>query len=676
MKKRLCLGLVLLLLLAIAPGSAVYAKGHGREKGTTDTRMDAQSAWVDYDYNELTVGNPTPLEGKFFTGMWGGSTSDLDVQALLYGYDLVRGDGSLGRMRFDRSVVSGAAAVQDKAGNRTYSIVLYDDLRYSDGTPITAYDYAFSLLLQVDPVIGKLGGTPMDASWLMGIEEYLSGEKETLAGLRILGDYQLAVTVKAEALPYFYELARLSIKPYPISEIAPGRQVRDEGAGAFMTFPLEEEQLRETILDPETGYLSHPRTVSGPYRLVSFDGVTAAFRINEEYKGNEDGEKPQIQTLYYTAADNANMIERLKDGRFGLLNKATLSDAVLSGIRLAHAQGHQFTMQNYPRVGLTLLWFVESSPRAQEEAVRKAVAYCMDREAFAQSYVGPFGMVMDGLFGMGDWMYLLANGTVSYEVPLSEAPTEEELRAYEEETAEWDGVTLDGLTKYALNIQEAVRLLEEAGWTLNEAGAPYDAARDEVRCKRIGEEIVPLKLTVALPQSEKLQSEMEIHFFPYLRQAGFRTEWREVGIEQLQAIYEGREVEDADLIYLGDNFHTIFDPNMFLPQNVELPLAQIKVELRAMAQDMVRTEPGDYLNFMKKWVALQKKITETVPLIPVYSNMYFDFYTRELYGYDILEAVTWSEAIVPAYLNTPETYDEETDRGIDNELNQMEQLFE
>lgn len=676
MKKRLCLGLVLLLLLALAPGSTVYAKGHGHGKAAQDSRGDAQSEWVDYDYNELTVGNPTHLEGKFFTGMWGGSTSDLDVQELLHGYSLVRWDGSLGRMRFDRSVVSGAACVQDANGNRTYSIVLYDDLRYSDGTPITAYDYAFTLLLQVDPVIGRLGGTPMDAFWLLGIEVYLSGEAQTLAGLRILGDHHLAVTVKAEALPYFYELARLNIKPTPIAEIAPGCDIRDEGEGAFLTLPLEEEKLRETILDPESGYLSHPQTVSGPYRLVSFDGVTAAFRINEEYKGNEAGIKPQIQTLYYTVADNADMIKQLQEGQFGLLNKATLSDTVLAGIRLAQTQGHQFTMQNYPRIGLTLLWFVESSPRAQEEAVRKAVAYCMDREAFAQSYVGPFGMVMDGLYGMGEWMYLLANGTVSYEVPLSEAPTEEEMQAYEAETAEWDGISLDGLTKYALNVQEAVRLLEEAGWTLNEEGAPYDPARDEVRCKRIGEEIVPLTLTVMLPQSEKLQSEMEIHFLPYLRHAGFRTEWREAGIEQLQAIYEGMEAGDADLIYLGDNFRTIFDPDLFLPRDEDLPLAQVKAELRAMAQDMVHTEPGDLLSFMKKWVALQEKITETVPLIPVYSNMYFDFYTRELYDYDIREAVTWPEAIIPAYLNSPETYDEKTDQSIVDELDQMEQLFE
>lgn len=676
MKKRLCLGLVVLLLFALAPGNAAYAKGHGHGKNASDAQKDAQDAWVDYDYQELTVGNPTPLEGKFFTSMWGGSTSDLDVQELLHGYNLVRWDGSLGRMRFDRSVVSGAAAVQDKAGNRTYSIVLYDDLRYSDGTPITAYDYAFALLLQVDPVIEKLGGTPMDASWLLGIDEYLTGETETLTGLRILGDHQLAVTVKAEALPYFYELARLNIKPCPIGEIAPGREVRDEGKGAFLTAPLEEEQLRETVLDQENGYLSHPDAVSGPYRLISFDGVTAAFCINEEYKGNKEGKKPQIQTLYYTTADNADMIERLKDGQFGLLNKATLAENVLSGIRLAHNQDHQFTMQNYPRIGLTMLWFVESSSLAQEDAVRKAVAYCMDREAFTRSYVGPFGVVMDGLYGMGEWMYLLVNGTVSYEVPLSDAPTEEEMQAYEDETAEWDGISLDGLTKYALNVQEAVRLLEEAGWTLNEEGAPYDAARDEVRCKRIGEEIVPLALTVMLPESKQLQSELEKQFFPYLRQAGFRTEWQSAGIDQLQAIYEGREAGDADLIYLGDNFRTIFDPDLFLPTDEELPLARVKAELRAMAQNMVRTEPGDLLSFMKKWVALQERITETVPLIPVYSNMYFDFYTRELYDYNIQEAVTWSEAIVPAYLNSPETYDAETDQSIVNKLDQMEQLFE
>ena len=73
----------------------------------------------------------------------------------------------------------------------------------------------------------------------------------------------------------------------------------------------------------------------------------------------------------------------------------------------------------------------------------------------------------------------------------------------------------------------------------------------------------------------------------------------------------------------------------------------------AMAQDMVKTDPNDIAGFMRKWVALQKKISETLPLLPVYSNVYYDYYPDVLQDYAINSYITWSEAIVPAYLSDP-----------------------
>ncbi len=39
------------------------------------------------------------------------------------------------------------------------------------------------------------------------------------------------------------------------------------------------------------------------------------------------------------------------------------------------------------------------------------------------------------------------------------------------------------------------------------------------------------------------------------------------------------------------------------------------------------------------------------PLIPVYSNVYFDFYTRSLHDYFINSNSTWSRAIVASYMS-------------------------
>ena len=107
---------------------------------------------------ELIVGHPTVTKGDFFTEMFGNNTADIDVRALIHGYNLVNWDQNQGVYVFDPSVVVDVKVVDDTLGNRTYFLQIADDLFYSDGTPITAWDYAFSLLLMMSPEIEKIGG--------------------------------------------------------------------------------------------------------------------------------------------------------------------------------------------------------------------------------------------------------------------------------------------------------------------------------------------------------------------------------------------------------------------------------------------------------------------------------------------------------------------------------------
>ena len=159
MKKCICILLALILALCASAASAESAgEGTGPESR---------------DYEHATVGNPTKLDGCFFTGMWGNITSDVDIRDLVAGYNLVKWDGGFSQYRFDHSVVSGAVAGTDRDGNRRYEIVLCDDLYFSDGTPVTARDYAFSILLQCSPLISDLGGHP---------EAYPSQSDPVLAG--------------------------------------------------------------------------------------------------------------------------------------------------------------------------------------------------------------------------------------------------------------------------------------------------------------------------------------------------------------------------------------------------------------------------------------------------------------------------------------------------------------
>ena len=674
MKRGIAVLLALCLLLTAAAAAAEEPVEEPVEEPAEESVAEPveirETDWTKEERARLKVGNPTAMKGRFFTSLWGGTTADLDVQDLLHACSPVRYDIGGSQFVFDRSVLQDAAILNGADGSRTYLLVFYDDLRWSDGTRITAADYAFSFLLGMDPAVAETGGTPPDCSWIDGAEEYLNGTAETLRGLRVLSDGILQVTVKADALPYFYELSRLMIHPYPASVIAPGIRVLDEGQGACLSAPLTAELLRQTVLDEKAGYLSHPSVVSGPYTLVSFDGKKAVLTINPYFKGTWQGMIPRIGKVEYTVANNADMVAKLKGGEFDLLDKVTLEAAIGDGIRILTAEPEKWAMESEARVGLTLVWFMEDSARVQDNAVRQAIACCFDRDAFVKDYTGKFGVRVDGFYGLGQWPYRLAAG-------LMNSAGTEETPATATDAAPVSGTySLDGLTKYELNTRVAARLLDKTGWNLNENGDPFDPERDVIRYRETAQGLTGLNLTMAAPESGTALAALETHLAAHLKEAGINLTIVPIPMDKLEEAYHTQAKSGYDMVYLGEDFSIAFDPKLLAPvTETESELHSVKEELYALARDMVRTEPNDLDSFMEKWVKLQERLTQTLPLIPVYSNTYFDFFTRGLHDYRITEAVTWGEAVVKSYMSDIEILSEEALAAREQELDELEAQF-
>ncbi len=651
--------LFLLPVLAVGEAEEEFPEDDFAEEGESLPEEKPEN-WVTYDYDELTVANPTRLTGQFFTDLWSSQTSDIDVRQLVSAYDLVTWDEDISMFRFDHSVVSGAVIGDDPEGNRRYLISLCDDLFYSDGERITAWDYAFSLLLQCSPIIRNLGGTPANYSSLLGYDAYAAGKTEVLAGLTVVSDYQMVFIVRGETLPYFYELSRLSITPAPIHAIAPGCRVADDGEGVYIANedanaekPLwNEETLRSTLLTPDTGYCVHPVPCSGPYEIQSFDGETAIFNLNPWYKGNEDGAKPHIRKITYTLAQNETMMQRLGSGEFGLLNKVTLAETIQAGLELCVNQT-QYTRASYPRTGLTSLYFLPSSEKVQQQSVRQAIAHSFDKNGFISSYVGYYGLAVDALYGIGQWMYQLAMGTMGYPVPLPEGTSQAEQDAFDEAIAQWEEITLDNLTTYPLDPEKAGSLLDAAGWKLNAQGEPFTAGTDTLRFRQTENGLQPLELKIAYTEAEELEAPLTEALVKHLAEAGIQATLIPMTTQDLEAAITGQTVGAADLVYLGNNFSAAYNPaKLFIAaeeavQENEDTLAGAHARLKAMALDMDRTDPKDILTYMQKWQAFQEEVSRQLPVIPVYSNAYFDFYTRELHEYWITDYPTWSQAIVP-----------------------------
>ena len=79
----------------------------------------------------------------------------------------------------------------------------------------------------------------------------------------------------------------------------PGTDVLDDGNGCYFNDQYTAEVLRETLLDPNTGFRYKRPVVCGPYQLKNVDigSETVELEINKEYLGRYDGTKPHVETI-------------------------------------------------------------------------------------------------------------------------------------------------------------------------------------------------------------------------------------------------------------------------------------------------------------------------------------------------------------------------------------------
>ncbi|MBI4202729.1 MAG: peptide ABC transporter substrate-binding protein [Chloroflexi bacterium] len=128
-------------------------------------------------------------------------------------------------------------------GGTRYRFHLRRDALFHSGRQVTAHDVAYSLERASSPDLGS----PTAAAYLsdiLGLRERLAGEAGAIAGLRVVDDYTLEITIDA---PKAYFLAKLA---YPVAfvvdrlqvEAGPGWQQSPNGTGPFQLKAWEQGQ--------------------------------------------------------------------------------------------------------------------------------------------------------------------------------------------------------------------------------------------------------------------------------------------------------------------------------------------------------------------------------------------------------------------------------------------------
>lgn len=443
----------------------------GTDEHPTNPYWSPASALIDWtsekEDNSIIMGNTTDLSGKFRYAAFGGTNpgaADLDVQNLSTGLETVATTKE-GGFEWNPTVVKSHEETMNEDGTRTYTVTIYDDLKLSDGTPVTVKNYVVFPMVFSSPVgVAAAGKDHQSGMTLEGFKTFNtydgtegSGTKE-LAGLRMIDDYTYSITVSADYANYFYAISYAGLSAYDVSLWIGDADVKDDGNGVYFTDDFYAKEGDKYVMadhivtasqNTDTAY-----PYSGPYVVKSYDSAdkSAVLELNPNFKGNYEGVKPTIAKVVYKKIVSSTQLEDLKAGTLDVIGGITGGDETNEALALADGSEGKYVYTHYSRAGYGKLGFRADYGPAQFTEVRQAVAYCMDRAKFAKDFTGGYGGVVDGPYYSGSWMYKAAVD---------------------------QGMILNA---YATSVDSAIEVLTEGGWVYDAEGNDYV---EGVRYKKI-----------------------------------------------------------------------------------------------------------------------------------------------------------------------------------------------
>ena len=573
--------------------------------------------------NKLVIGALTQMESEFYDANFSNAGTNYSMYDLLHGYTTVVSTKE-GEFVYDPTVVKEHSETENEDGTKTYTVTINDGLVWSDGTPITAKDYVFAGLLESSPEMAEIGYPSQAGYSLVGYDEFLNGETENFAGIHLVDDMTYSLTVRAEELPYHYDIAYASLWPRPMHVIAPDCDVEDAPEGATITGDFTSELLEKTVNDPEAGYRANPSVVCGPYTLSSFDvsAQEAVFKINPNYAGDYRGVKPSIETVVVKLVSNDTMMNELKAGNVDLLSQTGGAENIEAGLDLADEGVIEYN--SYYRNGYGKVQFDCSQFPTDSVNVRQAIAYCLDRNEFVRQYTGGYGAVAQSAYGLAQWEY--------------------------QESIDW---IAENLNAYEPNVDKAIELLEADGWTLGADGQAYSG--EGVRYKDVNGELKPLVIEWANSEGNPVSSLLATMLPETMEKAGMQLNATTMDFTTLQ----GAILHTGDKIYNMYNLATGIplqnspwyyyskDPAWMQGGYNSNWIADDELDAAAGALKTIPYDDRDawleaWRNYIKVW-------NEKMPDIPLYSDEYFDFYAPKLKNWEASDAIwPWSRAVLDA----------------------------
>ena len=575
---------------------------------------------------QMVIGSINQVINEFYDTGFSTSETNYNMYDLIHGgYDTVVFSKE-GEFQYHDTVVASHEETENEDGTTTYTVTINDGLVWSDGTPITAKDYVFAVLLENSDEMAGVDGYPCNTGYsYVGYDEWLDGSADAFAGVHLVDDMTYSLTVKAEELPYHYDITYASLRPRPLHVIAPECDVEDTENGATITGDFTTELLQETINNVETGYRYNPKVTCGPYLFDNFDEASqqATLKANPEFVGDYRGVKPSIETLVIKTVSSDTMMNELESGSVDLLYSCSGGDTINAGLDLVEEGKAADT--TYMRNGYGKIQFDCSVFPTDSQNVRQAIAYCLDRNEFARQYTGGYGSVVHSFYGLAQWEY--------------------------QDSVEWIN---ENLNTYEMNVDEAKKLLEADGWNLNADGTPYSGTG--TRYKEVDGELKPLVITWCNSEGNPVSELLATMLPETMAEAGMQLQATTTDFATLQngILHAGDTM--YNMYNLATGFATANSPWYYFSSDeawmgnyntnwiADEELNDAVMPLKSIPYEDSEAWLEAWQNFIKVW-------NEKLPDVPLYSDEYYDFYSTRVQGWENTATWGWQNAVLDAWVS-------------------------
>lgn len=459
MKKRVALVALLLAAtttLTACGGSGKNATTSSNTTSTSNSEMklieatDASKlpAAASARKDTLIVGT-AELSGVFNL-MYTSSADDWHVSVPISGATLLNNDDS-------GKLIDGTASMTVSDDGLTYTFKLKYDDKYSDGSPVKIEDYVNYFKVLCDKSYDGPISSPIQYG-LVGAQDYHDGKTEEISGIKIVDDKTIQFTIEKPNSSAQYVFA----SAFPISTALYGNLIKHGDLTGFKNLSM-------------INYVSN-----GPYILTEYkEGQSATMKSNPNYYEGA----PKIPNIIVKVVSQGEEMQAVTTGSVDIDDEVTCNDD-----NIAIGQAAKFVnMWIQPTLGYGWVGLNHKNELFQDQKVRQALLYAIDRKSLVKSVYGDYAHVQNINQTAQSWLY-----------------------------------TEDGINTYDYDLDKAASLLKEAGW---EKGSDGILEKDGKKFKFIftatkGNPVTDVLIPMMISAYKKLGIDMQAEYvdWPTLQQ--------------------------------------------------------------------------------------------------------------------------------------------------------------